>query len=63
MNPVFIVNFNFDLLVDMQILAGRRNQCLLQGIEDNGVIHILGLDNSLERIEQFNLGFVLFSHF
>ena len=63
MHAIFFVNFHFNLLVDVQILASSRNQRLLQGPEDYGIIHVLGLDHSLERIEQFDFGFVLFSHF
>ena len=55
----FHVEIHIDLLFDVQVLTGRRDQRFLQRVQHNGIIHILGFDNTFQHFEQVNLRFVL----
>ena len=55
----FHVDIDVDLLFDVQILAGRRNKSLLEGVQNHGIIDTLVFNDFLEYVEQVYFRFVL----
>ena len=45
------VDVHFNLLLDMEVLPGSLDQGLLQGADDDGIIHVLRIDHALQDFE------------
>ena len=53
------VDIDVDFLFDVQILASRRNESLLEGVQNHGIIDTLVFNDFLEHVEQVYFRFVL----